>query len=113
MTFLDLKLTKNEKKNIFFSHQIKGNAIISSNHKGQVIISNGFIFTAIFIFGILKSANQLAKYEYFSKMEKNLHMTHYKILFTSEAQNAKFCHFLKRFVTTSKLFSVPKHTKID
>ena len=74
LTFLDLKLTKNEKKNIFFSHQIKGNAIISSNHKGQVIISNGFIFTAIFIFGILKSANQLAKYEYFSKMEKNLHI---------------------------------------
>ena len=41
------------------------------------------------------------------------YMTHYKILFTSEAQNAKFCHFLKRFVTTSKLLSVPKHTKID
>ena len=39
--------------------------------------------------------------------------THYKILFTSEAQNAKNCHFLKWLVTTSELFSVPKYTKID
>jgi len=46
---------------------ITRNAIISSNQKGQVSISNGLIFTSIFIFGILKSANWLSKHEYFFK----------------------------------------------
>jgi len=44
------KIHKNRQKIQFFSHQTKGNIIISSNQRGQVSFSNGVGFTAILRF---------------------------------------------------------------
>ena len=60
-------------KNINFSRQIKGKAIISSNPKGQVHHSNGLAFRAILIFGIKKRENGLQNMSIFFKMKQNHH----------------------------------------